>query len=452
MHARTTRAWKNPTRTYAYVTSAGVAGGTVSTTPATAAAAPFNSYASARAALVTAGALSGGVIRFGPGTWVIPSGNEVLTAGAPLTLEPVNPADRATTILSPNGTSSVTKNIGGKVVIRDLTLLRVAGTSTLWRGSLTDANIRLVTERCTFRNDGTDQRQLWIRDIFRWWVIDCDSSGAWMDPFGVSGGGGKHVNVVGSTIGGSHCVMNRVASLGNFAADSTRAFVNATPAGAVYAFCRGSKTGTGAAVNAIGTFLNGSRRGIAIVGNLLVWTSGTGDMAGIFNDTGITRTPSNVVMQMNTSPVGGDAGRANFMYTATAGCEMRGQMRQCVWPRWATKTDVFDSDAAQTGGWPTAMHVGWRDNCMWEGGSATNAEVGPGSWRREAEERNLQFPAAAFSTAAMWDAADTTHYQPAAASVIGTVEAGWTCYSHDMLGRVVPGDGTARTGAIQRAG
>ncbi|MFN4089980.1 MAG: hypothetical protein ACK4QW_13195 [Alphaproteobacteria bacterium] len=127
---------------------------------------------------------------------------------------------------------------------------------------------------------------------------------------------------------------------------------------------------------------------------------------------------------------------------------MEGQIRSSIWPRWACKTDVFDSDASQIGGWPTAFHTGWRDNLMWEGGSVPNSHIGPGSWRREAQEPNLVFPASALTPATQFEVLDGFHV-PRAAGPVPFVPAGQTCYRFDMRGTVVPNDGTARAGAIQ---
>ncbi|MFN3938085.1 MAG: hypothetical protein ACK4KW_10940 [Gemmobacter sp.] len=451
MHARTQTAWKNPARRYAYVTSAGTSGGSTSTDPATAAAAPFDTYANARAALNTAngGNLSGCVIRFGPGSWTVPGGSAITTPDAPFLLEPIDPADRATTIIEPVNTSVPSTNLEGKLICRDLTLNRIAGTSTLWRAGSSAEHV-LVLERCLITNSGTGVREQFIRGRLRWWLIDCEQTGDPMHVLAASAANKNHgINVVGCAGLSGNLTTNLIASRPNgmtFAnTDSNRI---ASSAGAVCAFNRIVKNSNSERITATGTFLNGNRRGIAIVGNLLVWESGTQPFMGLFTDSG-TRTPTNVVTQMNSVPFGGDGGRVNFMYTATSDCLMEGQIRSSIWPRWACKTDVFDSDASQIGGWPTAFHTGWRDNLMWEGGSVPNAYVGPGSWRREAQEPNLVFPASALTPATQFEVLDGFHV-PRADSLLPRVPAGHTCYGNDLRGVPVPGDGTAFAGAVQR--
>lgn len=455
MQSRPMTAWKNPARTYAYVTTAGTSSGTASSDPAVAAGAPFDTYANALAALRTViggGDCSGGVIRFGEGTWIVPGGNATETAGAPLVLEPVDPANRATTTLEPLNTSIPNRNLDGRTIVRDLRLNRIAGSSTLFRGRQGNAEFTLSVERCIIHNSGSDSRPFFIRDTSRLWLIDCDQTGPNLGLVSASGANDKNANVIGCRELGGNAVVNAVAC------HLTQSFCNAgdtsgarpsTSEGMVFAFNRTVKlSGSNQAFSAGGQFLVGSRRGIGVVGNLFIYEGGTSTLVEFWTGGSSPRQAVNVVLQANTSPVGGDTGRTNFMY-ANSQEVLHGQMRQCVWPRWATKSDLFDDDPDDIGGWRTAFRVGWQDNLMWEGASPPNRHLGPGSWSREVEHRNLQFPASAFDPADLWEAADD-FYTPKADSGITTVEEGWTCYAFDMLGRPVPDDGTAFVGAIQR--
>lgn len=452
MQARPMTVWKNPPRRYAYVTAAGTSGGSVSPDPALAAAAPFDSYANARAALVAAnGDLSGCVLRFGPGAWVLPGGAAIATATAPFTMEPVDPADRATTLLQPTNTSVPNVNLAGKLVLRDLTLHRIAGTSTLLRAANTDTN-PLVTDRCVFSNGGSGTRELFIRGGMRWWCIDCGMSGDFLNLFGASGTDKRMgINAFGCQGLGGQLTTNMIACASERGMDFADTSTNrtASSAGAVCAFNHLIKAAGTPRVGASGGFLTGTRRGIALVGNLFEWLSGTGPMVSLFEGGPAGRIVTNVVCQMNASPFGGDSGRCNFLYTFDGTCRMEGQMRFSLWPRWATKTDVFDSDASQTGGWPTAFHTGWQDNLMWEGESTPNAHLGAGSWRREAMERGLVFPPAALDPADLWETVAGLP-TPKAASPLPTIEAGGAPYATDLRGTAIPDNGTALIGAVQR--
>jgi hypothetical protein len=466
MTATTRDCYKNANNTigqvFAYVAASGSdAGGVASAAAATAQASPFATSAAAATAIKNFNSantgradVSGGVIRFLSGTYVM-GASTWPTPSLPLILEA--PAGQA--VILTDGGINQPRNVPARCILRNVTLRATGSTTQIIEGSnaLSDS---LVFENCNLDPAGQAYASYWISRAARMWMINCtDLDGMSNQFFGTQPKALSLSGFVGKT---GPAIMNMIASKGsNWYAQPPVNGKLFSHAGAACAF---------SVLSAVGGLLYGSGDfaaavdglGLSITGNVFEMRSANGPAVRMWAD-GNEAAVHNVNYRLNTNAGDDVEGRINAFYndhTFAPVAAMSWRFQFCVTPRYGTKTDVFASDGTMVGNWPAVFHVGHRNVAMLEGDTANNAEIGAGSWRREVELLGSQWGnGAGGALDPLWTSdqsyagtgAGGGDYTPQAASALSNIPAGLAPFPSDQRGRLIANDGSAVIGALQKA-
>lgn len=453
---------------FAYVDAAGGSDGTgaVSTTPATAGAAPFQSVAAAASALrgfnlanFGRGEASGGTIRLIEGTHLHANFSDCAASTIPVTIEAADPAKKATTVYQDPG-SSISGGVPPMVAFRNLTLRKAGGSTVFLDSAATLASLDhlVVMQNVTVDLNGTSAYAAWIYRVGRIFLEDCDMAGA-NAVFDDFGGTAKHITAVGCTGAGSkNTTFNIVASQVTAASGRVPGSTNLMRGeGQFFSHSHFTLSQDGTRVfDATGRGAIGPR-GLAVVGCVIEQAGGDTNCAfGVSADGDVTAAEN--VLSIANTVVGS---RTNWLYQDSGSSRVAksGWMRFTVNMERNTKTDIFGQNGNLTGNWPAAFNCGHRGNAALMGDKAGNAACGTGAWLGEVAGPGDAYGAIATPLAADW-ADDQSFgaggggmgdYTPGAGSALPCVPAGLAPFPVDMKGRPVADDGSARVGAIQPA-
>ncbi len=357
----------NPVFVYVNATTGNDASGAVSTTAATAEAAPCATAAGAvNRAVAVNGALDGVEIRFMAGSHVLTT-SAVIATRTQTTGECVFTRDPNTTragVILQFGTTAMRLRLGaagGWLRIKGVTLDRTGTSTFLGEAS---SRLRVIVEDFVFANNSQNA------------TIFSNSDAGWIGGFftGLTGN-----SILGPTSAGDHLLMRGVSGdlnggslqlwtiLGcNFERPVAITSGTKSASGAILAFNKiRSPTSTGC----IGLASTSDVVGCAILQNLLEWTSTqAGHFVGISND-GQAGNSAHIVMHHNTIAGFWNSGRCNLLYDEgpTARTNKLQSFVGNIHVAINTKGDIFrgvneaGADAAsRTGNWAYLYGVGCR--------------------------------------------------------------------------------------------
>lgn len=450
---------------YAFVD--GVGGGTpaVSTDPATARTTPYASVAAAASALRLFNQAafgrdsgSGGVIRLEPGTHALDDFSSVPVGDVPLVIELAELGTTATTMLTDPG-GSLSDGITDRLIIRGLTLRRNASGNVIFLDSKAQAGSAnlLVLENCAFDDAGLGPSWgAWLYQTGRTWLINC--GGVDCGQAGIFSSAFKSIIAIGS--GAGSIGKNTYHAAGVRDVDATQfelieATVNKPESRGIFLGWSHIANG-GSNVRVVDTRdRDPGPRGMHIVGCVLEHF-GTGAPALQLWADGDTTPVGNIVVT-GTTVVGQ---RTNFLYqdAGAARIDKSGAFRFTVHQERNTKSDVFAGDGTLIGNWPVIYQVGSLANAALAGSSDDDAP-GIGSWLGEVatpgdvhgEDAAPLEPLWTDDRSAEGSGGGGGDYTPGPGSPLPVIPAGLAPWSHDMLGRAIANDGTARIGALQPA-
>ncbi|MEI4473702.1 hypothetical protein [Frigidibacter sp. MR17.24] len=457
-------------RPLAYVSPAGSnATGVASTDPATAAASPFLTTGAAVAAInALAGHVSGGVVRLQPGVYVLGAGSAesggYATPGGPLVYEAADPAQRATTVLTDNSATKSANNVPDRVVFRDLTLRRQSATAGSIIRHNTAVAASLCFERVAFDANGVAELNYWLRNTGRCWFIGCSQPNGRTGVAMTYASNAKNMVAFGCsglTVSGNNALSTLLASrtdqIGTPASGQTLSME-----GGAFAFNIVSGTSTTGFLMGIGTTDLGAPDSVFSVAGNVIERFGTATAQGAvraYADGDATEVHG-LLLTMNTSPALNEEGRVNWLYNDQAGISTPkdGARRFNIYSRSACKTDAFAQDPNAVGNWPAVFHVSSLGNLALDGGAASQAWLGPESWRRETDyplsqwggAGEAQMTAAGFVSDQSLTAGNAGggDYRLVTGSQVMRLPAGMAPFGFDLLGRAIPDDGTGFVGAL----
>ncbi|MGR3371538.1 MAG: hypothetical protein ACU0D1_01950 [Pseudooceanicola nanhaiensis] len=262
----------------------------------------------------------------------------------------------------------------------------------------------------------------------------------------------KHINAVGSDIGGADRVYNAAACTGARIGQKTAAGNQVAGVGQCFMHNMISRGDTGQLCVKVAAQVGA--RGIAIVGNVVEKWGGDTTPAVQINADGNGSAMENVVYFGNTV-VGS---RTNFGYLDSNGMtnvDKSGYRRFNVEYLWNCKSDVFASNGSLVGNWPVRFNVGSRANVALEGsnnGSGYNAS----NWIGEVAAFGDLVGSSGTPVDPDWT--DDASYQgtrtgggdysPGASTELPTIPAGLAPYSHDLTGNALADNGSDYVGAV----
>jgi hypothetical protein len=453
---------------YAYVdpVSGNDGTGVVSTTPGTAAAAPYKLLSVAAAAIKTynnanfsRNSADGGVIRLTAGTTTLNAAirSTANTVTWPLTIEAADPAYKSTTILTDRG-STLASSCPDYLVLKDITIQRSgAGSYTFIDQASGNLNYSRVlrVESCTFDANGAGVYTAWFYKCARVQFFDCAGDGDVAT--GITGTINKTSFMVGCTFGPGQTGFSAAGCKGS-GAFSTRPATTAKveSIGPFIGFNHLYQTSDVIAVAKV-LGVDVGARGAAFVGNVFE-KSGAGDtfpIAQYSADGESMRSVENLILAHNTE-VGG---RSNILYQEAGStyADKSAYVQGNIFALRNVKTDVFATNGTLTGNWPAAYNVGYHANTAIKGSSRADY-FGVGEWLGEVAE--LGYAGRAGGVDLDPDFADDKSYYgsnaapgdytPGALTEVATLLPGKAHYPTDQLGRAIPNDGTGLSGAIQQ--
>ncbi len=452
---------------YAYVdaTSGNNATGVVSQTAATAQASPYLTIAAAAAAIQTfnntnfsRNSASGGVIRLKPGTHNRTTFSSVAVTEIPLVIEADLVTNKASVIVSDNGVT-VFNCLPAKTAWRNLTLRKAGGSVTLFDNNATLATMTnmIALENVNIDLNGQSDYAAWFYQPGRMFLEDVTGGSSLM--FNTFSTISKHIQMVGCSgpWQGRSVYMACASRFGNARISPLAAGANIQASVGMYVgHCH--LTTTTDSQSSFGNTATIGPRGVALVQSVLEQCTGvTGPALSLNDDSGGTTTAENA-LRIGLTVVGA---RTNVFYndTGTAAPSRLGYEVACVNRGRNTKSDLFGTpNGARVGNWPAVFQVGMRYNAVIQGGQDNLAPGTTGAWVGEVAALGSQYGTTAAPLAVAWvlDAsfdgtrAGSGNYTPGAASVLGTIPAGYVHYPVDMLGRTIALDGTAVIGALQK--
>jgi len=454
---------------YAYVDPvSGTAGGVASAVAATAAAAPFQTYGQAGAAIRAYNNANfgrnyadGGIIRLVEGTHHTATNARtgMPTLAWPLTIESADPGKRASTVFGDPGTST-TNTLPACAVIRGLTLRR-GGSGNLQAfnnaAAALDYSYVMAFEGCDFDNGGYGAYNGFANVMGLGYFINCTETS--------NCGQGSRVGNVNKTTRSIGCKGTGFGvNLANWGVlgcwtqgteINLDALTTVRPAGQGgligWSFLQAADNSSRGVTLATTT----GPRGVAIVGCILEQPHGVASACAYFAADGNVQPQRNTVF-MSCTVVGA---RTNWHYqdSGSARVEKSGYMRFVAQEYRNTKTDVFAANGTMTGNWAASYNVGHCYNYARRGGSDAGP-VGAGRWLGEVAAPGDQYgigtalnPAWLNDQSTLGGGAGNGDYTPGPATDLPRIPAGMTPYPVDLLGREIRSDGAAVVGALQMA-
>lgn len=313
----------------------------------------------------------------------------------------------------------------------------------------------LITEACIWDDNGFGPSWgAWLYRVGRFWNIDC--SGVDCGQSDTFSSVFKTAIAIGSA-GGSiqagtyHAVGCRDLS-GKFEINAVASNRPAS-AGDFLGWCHiGQSVNSERCVNFEDQFIGD--RGAAVVGCVLEQYGGTTGPCLYISADGDLSSVNNINLQCNT--VVGSRSNLAYQDTGTTRVDKVLYQRFCVHESRNTKTDVFGTNSNLVGNWPVSFQVGSVANSALSG-SAGGDVPGVGIWLGEiAGIGDLHGTTSAPLDPDWLDDQSVSGggtgnglYVPGASSALPLIPAGSAPYSHDQLGKLVAGDGSARIGALQ---
>lgn len=385
---------------YAYVSPTGNdTTGVASSTAATAEAAPFLTLSAAAIAIQTfnntnfgRNNVSGGIIRLAEGVTTMHS-NTLLsqrpTGEVPLIVEPANPANRATTVLT--WTAGASNNCPDRFKLKDLTLRK--GVATNVTGFSNDstletlANYTFVTENCIWDLNGNAGGSASITRCGIYWSINDSCTGAMGHLGRLSTNCKMTIAIGGRTTGESassvyHLVAHKDIqstfgwSLGNADAGRVQAQGN------IFAYSYLGRNNGGAPTISTDGVQFGSR-GFMMLGTIVEHCNNatTSPAVRLFGDSDVTEVRN---VHIKACTILGS--RVNYLYNdiGTAGTKKYGTLGQNVIWQINTKADLFVHPTDGANGnrilnWGVVNHVGCSYNAYLTG-SASGDTFADGNW------------------------------------------------------------------------
>ena len=451
---------------YAYVdaVSGNNATAVTSATPATAAASPYLTIAAAAAAVQSfnntnfgRNSASGGVVRLKPGTHARTSFSTVTVTDLPLVIEADSPANKASVIVTDGGVH-LNDSLPDKTVWRNLTLRKTGASISIFDTNSTLATMTnmLALENVHVDLNGQTDYEGWFYRLGR--IFAEEITGGWPKLFNAFSAHGKHAQLVGCNgawnASGVHmaCAARLTsAKLGSVASQSN----TMASKGMFVGHCHLTQL-TDAQV-LFNHALTVDARGLALVQTVMEQCGGLTGAALAVNADNNTNPVENII-GVGLTVVGA---RTNILYqdTGTTTIAKSGCWVGCVHRTRNTKSDLFGTQSgARVGNWPAVFQTGMRHNAILRGGDDSVVPGTTGAWAGEVAAPGGQYGTNAAPLNAAWVSdrsfdgtrAGGGDYTPGAGSVLGTLPGGFVHYPVDMLGRVIPTNGTAVIGAIQK--
>ncbi len=450
---------------YAYVdaTAGSNGSGSVSASATAAQAAAFQTVAAAAAAIKSFNAAqfgrneaAGGVIRLVAGSHAHSSFQAATCNAFPLLIEAADPAARASTIYTDNGTS-VSGGLPGKVKFRNLTLRKAGGSVILLDNSASLAALdRMITlDGVVFDRNGSTSYAGWIYRTGRLYMVECSG-----DPAGGIASFGtatKEITLIGCALPlqSGTAVYNACASRFGWGSDAVATSGVEAAAGQLFQHCFLTQSAaSGKAMLVAGAVGAG---GLAVIGSVLEATGGNTAPAASISADNATQPVQNLLFVGNTV-VGA---RTNWLYqdSGTATVAKSGRMRFTVNTDFNVKSDVFGQNAALIGNWPAIYQVGCCGNAALLG-ATDGFGYGPGHWLGELAGLGDTAGSAAAPLAADWaddqsfgaGGAGGGDYTPGPGHALPRIPAGLAPFPLDQAGRAVDDAGAGVSGALQPAG
>ncbi|MFK5979691.1 MAG: hypothetical protein QM488_12485, partial [Rhizobiaceae bacterium] len=453
-------------RVYALVDGVGAAPA-VSTNRATALTTAFATIPAASSAiaaynLANHGSSEGdyGIIMLNTGTYdtgILRTSSQ--TTLAPLTIEAVNVADKATTIAtcaSTDGDSTCTRLIVKDLTVDILSASRVYSWSS---GNAAGNAAMLVFDNVNITQAINDFEDAALGQTNRLWCFGVTGAAAYGNAgrgiFTIHSTNRKQVNLIGCSgdFGPSNAVYSCIGTKGNINLNATKGANNAAKEGSVIAFSK-LRLGTGSDAIVDISSLETGDKGYAVVGNVLESYGSHSAQTLYVHADGDTDPSQNVVVMSNTFA----GGRANYNYLTTGNNVAKsGYVRGNIFDKYNCKGDVWESDGTLIGNWSVLYKVGHSYNVSVRDSSSGIAVGNPGAWGGEVLGIGELFGSDATPIVLDYtndqsntggDAGDGD-YTPGASTAVVTLPSGLTYYSHDVSGAVVPTNGTALSGALQ---
>lgn len=438
---------------YAYVD--GVGGGTPAchTDPATAAGTPYATVALAAAGLqtyinstFTRNNVSGGIIRLNEGTHAHSTYSARAVGEIPLIVEAADVANRLTTIYTG---ANLSNSIPDLLLLRNITLQQTAATQLFFTNSGTNTgNFLLVFDNIRFDRNGYAKYTSWIGAIGRGFYRNCDGDdcGQGTQASTVC----KPAIMVGCAAGSLQTATYNAIGCKDLFADVAGGVTNVNntvPNGVFYGFNKMANTAS------ITIATQNGNRGVAVVGNIIESYAAISTGAITFYATGTT-TCENFLDIANT--ICGN--RSLQLYNDIGNYARGGISSLSIHDDFNIKGDVFATNGTYISNWSAIYRVGSKYRAALYGSS--DAETpGVGSWLGEVAASGDV--AGSNATPIVADYVDDNSYRgsqtgdgdytPGASTALPQIPEGQTAYPYDLLGRVIPTDGTAYVGAVQQA-
>lgn len=466
---------------YAYVDPVnGTASGVASSTPASAAASPFLTYAQAGAAIRAFNNANfgrnyadGGVIRLieGLNPTVASGRTNMPTLMWPVTIEAADPSKKLTTFLG-NTTGDATSNsFPAFTTFKGISPRRGPDNAQTNQGvqafsngaGAQNYNFLMSFEDCDFNGADHGQTNSFIYIAGLVMFVNCTETGGGCGQAGRTGLINKATRSIGCKGTG---FLHTDTNWGALGCDGIGTVTNHEAYTARVA-------GQGCLIgwSALRATSDGSRcfslsattgpKGVALIGCILEQRHGLTSAAAYFSADGSV-TPQQNVLFMCCTVIGA---RTNWLYQddGSATVYKSGYMRFVVQEFRNTKTDVFNHPVSglsgeRFGNWSACYNVGHSYNYARRGASDASAP-GVGNWLGENLGVGDRYGSGSVPLNPAWlndqstygGAAGNGDYTPGAGSDLTLIPAGMTPYPVDLYGRAVPVNGTARVGALQMA-
>jgi len=411
---------------------------------AAAAGPPFATIAAAATAIATFNVntygrpndAGGGIIRLVEGVHdFTPFKNQGTSIDVPLVVEAADPAKRDTTILTDGGSSKF-NGIPTQLKLRDLTLRKTGGSVVFLDSGAASPSHLFVTENCIWNANNTSYYGAWVYRVGRFFQRNC-AIGAGGDPR--QGNFFSTEATMVTAVGCDRCagsITYQAAGCSNLTEFNWRAPTTARPAmdGLFLGwnvFTNGTTSNPIININApIGP------RGLAFVGNIVESWGSSSNAALRLNADGDASPAENVVFQHNS--IVGE--RINLMYLDGAvNVAKSAHVSFNLFERLNIKSDVFASQAGNTGNWPVRYKVSWSHNAI-ASGSNNGAAYGPVSWlgeRPSAGETTGTAPAFVDDRSHLGSDTGGGDYTPTSASTLPVIPAGRAGYPVDLVGNAI---------------
>ena len=447
---------------YAYVDPLAGGGAAVSTDPALAASTPYATAKAAakglrdwHAANTGRGAIDGAVMRLVEGTHTHSVWDNRVCDNYAMTLEGA-PGSNPDLVIYQDAGSNTDRSFPSKIHVRNLTLKKTSavGVRMLDSGGTNPELTYLALQNVRIDDGGFAPTGNWIWRYGASYMEDCTQDSALVAANKVVGCRGNFL--AASTVA---CVASRIPNgqiAPNTAARADGLFVG-------WSFISANRNDYLQALTINYTTTN---LGIGMVGNVFeVFGSGGSGPAFLINGDGNTDSSENITLIGNTFL----GGRANISYTDAGGATRRDHltvMRFNVFYERNTKAGDFfgyqssGTDPARVGNWNIRYEVSAHGNTILKGESRDNGDTAfyPLSWLGDIASSGTQagtdITPLGVSFANDQSGADgqgNGDYTPSTMTDMALIPAALRPYGADLAGRVLPTDGSAVAGALQRA-